>query len=104
MASLPPRSGSSAPSVGTANSVSQGLWTATAQVLHRGVAVLFCPCASCFASRKVRRALVGTVWWSRSVLSVMPRHSIMMGVCPPRRDDVASCPFARTGNWNSIPL
>jgi hypothetical protein len=26
-----------------------------------------------------------------------------MEVFPPRRDDVASYPFARTGRWNSIP-
>jgi hypothetical protein len=42
--------------------------------------------------------MISMVRWSRSVPGATPYHSVVMEVCLPRRDDVASRPFARTGS------
>jgi hypothetical protein len=70
------------------NPASRSPRVATVQVLCRRVAVLFYPCVLYFASRRGRRALISAVWQSRSIFNVAPRHSAMMEVWPPRRDDV----------------
>jgi hypothetical protein len=76
------------PLIGVVNPVSRSPQAATVQLLCRGVAILICPYALYFTSRRGRRALICAVWKSRSILNVTPYHSAMMEACLPRRDDV----------------
>jgi hypothetical protein len=47
---------------------------------------------------------ISMVWQSRFVPDVTPCHCVVTEAYSPYGDDVASCPFKKTGRWNSVPL